>query len=482
MNFIYSYPVEINETEEYKYNPNSEYNNEICFQFTTEYKTDIILFDRRDEFNQNNLSLCENNCKYLGYENQRARCECPVKEGFNQFLFDEDSIKDNLIYRFPDNHLQPYNFAVIKCFKIIFSKNGFNGNYASISFLLIIILNIICAVFFCIRGYKTLYSKIKNIAEGPSKNKNKRKSKFAKKDNIITTGNNPPKKQGDNLIIDKSDKQVENSSELGSKVNAPNSLIDSRNIIKKDEDKNLSMLNKFKENENYIFGKKSDMEMNMLPYSEAIRKDTRSFLRFYGSFLKTRELLVCIFINDNNSFIIKICLLLFVFGTCLGINTFFFKDELLQKIYKEKGNYNITSHISNHIVPIIISTFVASILKSIMFLITFTDVVILEIRENDGVKKEEKINKALIKVTSKSTLFFIINFILMLIFWVYAGTFCAIFKNTQIFLLVNAGISFGGVLILPVFYCLFTAGVRKMALSGDNKKCLYIFSQYLELL
>ncbi len=76
------------------------------------------------------------------------------------------------------------------------------------------------------KGYKTLYSKIKNIAEGKSKNKNKRKSKFAKKDSIITTGNNPPPKiKGGNIINDKSDKQIENSSELGSKINAPNSLI-----------------------------------------------------------------------------------------------------------------------------------------------------------------------------------------------------------------------------------------------------------------
>ena len=483
MNFIYSYPVEINETEEYKYNPNSEYNNEICLQFTTEYKTDIILFDRRDEFNEYNLSLCENNCRYIGYENQRARCECPVKDVFNQFLLEEDSVKDNLIYRFHDNHLQSYNFGVIKCFKIIFSKNGFNGNYASITYLLIIILNIVCAVFFCIKGYKSLYSKIQNLAEGSPKNKNKKKSKFSKKDNIITTGNNPPPKiKGENIINDKSDKKIENSSELGSKINAPSSLIDSKNIFKKEEDRNLSMLNKFEGNKTYIFEKKSDMEMNMLPYSEALKRDTRSFIIFYSSFLKTRQLLVCIFLNDNNSFIIKLCLLLFVVGICLGINTFFFKDELIQKIYKEKGNYTIMSHISNHIVPIIISTFVASVLKSIMFVITLTDVDILEIRVNDGNKKEEKINKALIKVTSKSTLFFIINFILMLIFWVYAGTFCAIFKNSQLFLIVSAGISVGGVLILPVFYCLFTAGLRKMTLSGGNKECLYKFSQFLELL
>ena len=60
MNFTYSYPVEIDETEEYKYNPDSDYNNEICFQYTTENNTDIILYEKRKEFNEYNLSLCEN--------------------------------------------------------------------------------------------------------------------------------------------------------------------------------------------------------------------------------------------------------------------------------------------------------------------------------------------------------------------------------------------------------------------------------------
>ena len=42
MKFVYSIPIDINETLEYKYNPSNEYNNEVCFQFTTEKKTDII--------------------------------------------------------------------------------------------------------------------------------------------------------------------------------------------------------------------------------------------------------------------------------------------------------------------------------------------------------------------------------------------------------------------------------------------------------
>ena len=62
--------------------------------------------------------------------------------------------------------MQSYNFGIFKCFKILFSSKGFNGNYAAYIYLSIIIVDIICALFFCLKGYKSLYSDIKRISEG----------------------------------------------------------------------------------------------------------------------------------------------------------------------------------------------------------------------------------------------------------------------------------------------------------------------------
>ena len=43
--------------------------------------TDILLNDRQNEFNNNNMSLCEKNCKYAEYnnDNKKAICRCGVK-------------------------------------------------------------------------------------------------------------------------------------------------------------------------------------------------------------------------------------------------------------------------------------------------------------------------------------------------------------------------------------------------------------------
>jgi hypothetical protein len=60
-------PVKINENEIYKYNLSSDYYNDVCFPYTTENGTDIILNDRKNEYYKKNLALCEDNCIFVNY-------------------------------------------------------------------------------------------------------------------------------------------------------------------------------------------------------------------------------------------------------------------------------------------------------------------------------------------------------------------------------------------------------------------------------
>ena len=59
-------PVSIDEEEIYKYVPSSEYYNDICTTSTSDSGTDIILSDRKSEYVNNNLSLCESSCTFNG--------------------------------------------------------------------------------------------------------------------------------------------------------------------------------------------------------------------------------------------------------------------------------------------------------------------------------------------------------------------------------------------------------------------------------
>ena len=478
MKFIYSIPVSLNESLLYKYNPNSEYNNELCFQFTTEYKTDIILYDRRNEFNVENASYCESNCKFLKYDNGRVYCECPIKSEFNKFIDKNESQRYDLIYRFHDIHPQSTNLGVLRCFKMLFSKLSINGNYPSIIYIIFIVGNLAAALFFCISDYKNLYSQIQSYTEQLSKTKDKKNKKG--RQNIITTGNNPPpkmtgekiyKKQKNDLISNDTEKNSGNASKFNSKMFGPSSL------MKGETDRRLNLSSK-----DELFWDKTDMEINMLTYAEAIKTDKRGCFQLYFSFLKTRQLLIYIFTNDYNSFIVKVCFILFVFGVCLGINTFFFTDKVIHSYYEKKGKQKLINSVLSHLSSIIISTIISSIIKSIMLILTLTDIDVIDIKETSTMSREEKANRALIKVTSKSTLFFIINFVVMALCWIYVGSFSIVFTNTQMYLLTNALTTFACVIFMPIFYCFIPAALRKCALSGKNNEFLYKFSQFLELI
>ena len=135
---LYYIPREINNYIEYKYNPEHKYYNEKCFQTDEDYSTDLVLYDRKNEFNKNNMSLCESLCTFKGYINKNIICECEVKLIFNSFLND-NSNKYNLIYRFDIIKSNEKNFWTVNCFlnrKIEFSLLF---NFSSIFNLIIII-------------------------------------------------------------------------------------------------------------------------------------------------------------------------------------------------------------------------------------------------------------------------------------------------------------------------------------------------------
>ena len=66
----YYIPVSINDNELYKYDSKSDFYNDGCDQYTSEYGTYMTLYDRKNEYNNNNLSLCEINCEYKGYNKE----------------------------------------------------------------------------------------------------------------------------------------------------------------------------------------------------------------------------------------------------------------------------------------------------------------------------------------------------------------------------------------------------------------------------
>ena len=202
-------PVDIDESKLFKYDPNSEFYTDNCFSYTTENGTDIILDDRKNEFINNNLSLCQKNCNYTGYnkENKQSSCECITKNKMDlisEIVNDPNKLSNNFNSDKSSSSSTSSNIISIKCTKELFSKEGLKNNISSyiliifiMHFLLSIILFIKCGYHFLNEDIqKILIDKEKIKKQNYIKNKKNKKSGMFKKTNL----NFPPKKYNLNFI------------------------------------------------------------------------------------------------------------------------------------------------------------------------------------------------------------------------------------------------------------------------------------------
>ena len=90
--------VESNDTLD-KYKSKSEYYNNICSQATSDSGTDINLQDRKNEYVDNNMSLCEENCMFVeyNYSSKKAKCSCDIKLKIQKLIIPKTKVIINPI-------------------------------------------------------------------------------------------------------------------------------------------------------------------------------------------------------------------------------------------------------------------------------------------------------------------------------------------------------------------------------------------------
>ena len=157
-----SIPVKINGTLDI-YNPKSDYYNEICYKATSKSETDIILKDRRNEFIDNNMTLCEENCELMEYDyaKEKSKCSCDIKTNIppiKEIKFNKNEFFKN----FKDiNNL--INLNVMKCYKVVFKINCLKKNYGFFILSSIIIFYFISLLIFVTLSNTNLKKEINKI-------------------------------------------------------------------------------------------------------------------------------------------------------------------------------------------------------------------------------------------------------------------------------------------------------------------------------
>ena len=487
-------PVSIDEDSLFKYDPNSEYYTDECVPSTSENGTDILVNDRQNEYVNNNLSLCQNNCTFTGYEQdtKKALCDCEVKTKINlisEIIDDKNKLSND--FNLTNTNSYSSNIVTMKCVYTLFTKEGLIGNIGCYIFAFIIVIFLVSSILFYKIGYVLLENDIKDIIfqkEKFNNNKNSiykfdvkkpsKKSKNRKKlRNSNFTVKYPPKKKG--LKITKN-----NNSNRGTENNNSQSRLKLKDVqillnFQKRKSFNsrnskINISNQKRKKSIEFIKNWNDFELNSLTYNEALLYDKRTYIKYYISLLKTKHPIIFSFIpmKDYNTMIVKICLCFFSFAIYHVINAIFFNESIIHQIYQNGGDYNFSYFLK----PIILSFIFAHFLCLIIKYIFLSERNLLEI------KKEKKLDKAKEKVDTvkriiiiKYIIFFAVGVLFLIFFWYYLSSFGAVYHNSQKYLLKNTFISFIISLLYPFIINLLPGIFRVSSLKDTDKSKEFLF-------
>ena len=469
--FIYIYiPVTINEKEIYKYNLNSSYYNNIC-NISEKEGIDLTLFDRKNQFIQKNLFLCPNNCIYIDYDfnYKKSICKCQIQGDILQLKNNENTTNKII------NEKKLLNLNIMSCYKLLFSKNGLIKNIGNYIIFIITVIYIILTIYFYLKGYNLLSNKINElfnikyqILSNESYSNKDLKNEVPIKDNI--SGQIPSTKnikiRNKRNIIYRNNYQIKKNLDINSSKNIEISNNELKNIDEKSNQKYFI---------NYI-----ESEINNISYEEALDNDKRTFFQYYITLLKEKHIILFTFYStkDYNSFIIKICLLLFSLALFFIINAFFFNDLMMHKIYEDKGEFNLIYILPQTFYSVIICTFIIIILKKLCL----SQKNILELKYESNIYNLQAKTIIVIKrLIIKFFIFFIITIFFLLFFWYYLSCFCLIYKNSQLYLIKATIISYIISIIYPFIICLLLTIIRILSLKNLGKH-LYEISKIMQLI
>ena len=488
-------PVSIDEEKIFIYEPKSEFYTDNCFPYTTENGTDIIITDRKQEFKKKNLSLCENNCEYTGYDinTKKSSCECNVKnkmESIHEIMNKSNLLFNNFSNEEDISNNIPSNMETMKCTKTLFSKEGIMNNISSYIIFIIIAHFLLTLILFMKCGISSLESDIEDILDSKKNSEENfgRKSQMIKgnkklKENLNKTEKNfPPKKNRESIIINNSSKLIKSSKHVNKDSKNRESLLSFNTKMKKRKTKDLNgidiILNKFgekKEKESY-----NEYEINNLDYELAILYDKRTFCEYYISLLKIKHPIIFSFcpIRDYNMMMIKICIFSLSFSVYYVINLEFFNLKVIHKLYEDEGNYDFKYFLPKVALAFIICNFINIITK----LIFLSERNILEIKKQTKFLEANNIaSKVKRKFFIKCIIFFIIGILFQILFWFVLSSFGSVYQNSQVIVFENTLISFGISLIYPFFINIFPCILRIWSISS-RIKCLHNFNKIFQMI
>ena len=538
---VISLPVNISGNPDL-YDKNSPYYKDICVHYESDEGYDITLDDRQQLYIENNKSLCEEDCNFVGYNKITGKADCSCEVKFNLPLISEIKIDKDKLYKFMDIK-KIANFDVLKCYKTLFSSDGIVSNIGFYIFLPSIVLYILSLIFAAVKEYKELNTKIKDIVwalkhlkylKEPKKPKLIKEPKYEpifikllkkrlgielglttnKETNISDSKNTSKETIKEEMIDDDNNNEKVNSDyNQEKKVNSPpiKGLSNKKVVITdklKKENNNINFENmddddpSSKKNLELRIGhmfkkvndqklsyqqivervklimKHNDSELNVLEFKDAIKHDKRNYFQYYFSLLKTKHTLIKI-INKEDYNLRFIKIFLVSFSFSLVLSVnALFFSDDTMHKIYEDGG---DFNFIYQLPQILYSSIISFIIETFLNFLALTEENVLSLKHEKVVSKVDRKAKDILKVIQvKIMSFYIFGFIFILIFWYYISCFCTVYRNTQYHLIKDSLFSFGTSFLTPLGLNLLPGLFRMPALKTKNG-FFYMLSKILQM-
>jgi hypothetical protein len=472
MNLLTQYQSKTGAVTVNGYNPfdvNSPFYNDICTAFTNENGNDVLLDDRRKDYFDENVNLCESGCKFIGYNTSTNMytCICNIKAipGADAGEYTGDYVTNEMPKGFRDMISKRSNIEVFKCASQVFSSKGQKKNFGSYILLVAFASLIGVIVFHYIKEGDLMHTTFTKLGEIPKSNNkaNPPKQEEKKKnseDQTKKNGDKPKEKQ-----VKNEQKHVKNVSGQISET-LRNGKTSKRNQLAKEKPEISNAEQDFKLTED---------QLNNASFEKATKNDSRTWSRYYWSLLKAKQLFIFTFYTSGDYILrsTKIALFILFISFYLAFTALFFNDDIMRAIYIYKGNTDAAVHIPN----IILSTLCCLVASLIIRFVSLNERDISMITQLGLPQERKRLAEKIEKITKiKLIVLYAISGALILFFWYYVSAFCAIFKNSQGHYFTNVLVSFIICNIWPCAISLIPAFLRTKAIEKKNET-MYKISQ-----
>ena len=501
------------------YNINDPFYRDYCTPYKSSENTDVLLSDRVDHIYNNEDAKCQGGCKFNNYivGTRFINCTCDAESNEEENLEKKIDKMDPKTFSQSFYYVLKYsNYKILKCYKLVFTKNSFTKNKGGIIIFILFILYLLSMLWHIFQGLKPLKKSVgffveENEKEGiivlykmslffpPKKRKSALKGKKEKLGTKETEVLNTQKSTKFAIENENFEKRINTQSQFHEKTEKSEKAKNKEKIkfktysVKEATIKSKSTHHKSgkrklkrKESENEIVNANEenqiktldDFELNELEYEDAVKFDKRSWWCMYYYLIKREHRIIFTFFvcRDYNLVPVKLSRFWFLLATDMCMNVFFFSDATMHKIYLNYGKYDFVQQIPQ----IIYSSIISQIIEVFLCFLSLTDKHMYEIKNLEpGKRNKDEVVRVYDTINKKLFFYFLITFIFFLGYWYIVCVFCAVYENTQITYIKDSFISSLLGYIYPFILYLFPAAFRGCALKSKNNKCLYKLSEII---